>query len=67
MNYPNNLKKSLDGLLATPTIAGRVSSEKAAPRFTFFKKGSYHSRWISLILLHTFAKCLLVRSIATSL
>ena len=67
MNCRNNVKKRLDGLLPTHTITSRLSSEKAAPRFTFSKKGSYHSRRISLILLHTFAKCLLALSISTSL
>jgi len=43
------------------------SSEKAAPRFTFSKKGPYHSYRISLILIHTFAKCLITLSISTSL
>jgi len=67
MNCRNNVKKRLDGLLPTHTITSRLSSEKAAPRFTFSKKGSYHSRRISLIVLHTFAKCLLALSISTSL
>ena len=67
MNCRNNVKKRLDGLLPTHTITSRLSLEKAAPRFTFSKKGSYHSRRISLILLHTFAKCLLALSISTSL
>jgi len=67
MNFRNNVKKRLDGLLPTQTIPSRLSSEKAAPRFAFSKKGSYHSRLISLILLHTFANCLLTLSISTSL
>jgi len=67
MNCRNNVKKRLDGPLPTHTIPSWLSSEKAAPRFTFSKKGSYHSRSISLILLHTFAKCLLALSISTSL
>jgi len=67
MNCHNNVKKRLDDLLPTHTHTSQLSSEKAAPRFTCFKKGSYHSRRISLILLHMFAKCLLALSIPTSL
>ena len=67
MNCPNNNRKRFDGLLPTHTITSRLSSEKAALRFTFSKKGSYHSSRISLILLLTFAKCLLALSISTSL
>jgi hypothetical protein len=59
MNFHNNVQKHLDGLLATHTITSRRSWEKAAERFTLFKKGSYHSLRIILILLHTFAKGLL--------
>jgi len=39
----------------------------AAPRCTFSKVCSYQSYRISLILLHTFAKCLIALSISTSL
>jgi hypothetical protein len=67
VNCRNNVMKHLDGRLPTPTIKHRLSSEKAAPRFTFSKKVSYHSRRISLILFHMFAKCLLALSISTSL
>jgi len=67
MNCHNNVRKRLDGLSPTHNIPSWLSSEKAAPQFTFSKKGSYHSRRISLILLHTFAKCLLALSISTSL
>jgi len=49
-----------------PLQTGR-SSEKATPRFTYFNKGSYHSRKISLILHHMFAKCLIALSFSTSL
>ena len=63
----DKVKKRLDGLLATYAITSRLSSEKAAPQCTFSNKGSYHSRRISLILLHTFAKCLITLSISTSL
>jgi hypothetical protein len=66
-NCRNNVKKCLDGLLPTHIISRRLSSENAAPRLTFSKMGSYHSCRISLILLHTFAKCLLALSISTSL
>jgi hypothetical protein len=66
MIYCNNLKKRLDGLLLTHTITRRLSSEKATPRFNISKQGSYHSRRISVILLHTFAKCLLTFSISSS-
>jgi len=67
MNCRNTVQKRLDGLLPTHTITSRLSSEKATPRFTFSKKGSYNSRRISLILVHTFAKCLLTFSISTCL
>jgi hypothetical protein len=67
MNCCNNVKNRLDSLLPTHIITSRLSSDQAAPRFTFSKKGSYHSCRISLILLHTFAKCLLALSISTSL
>jgi len=63
----NYVKKHLNALLPTHTIASWLSSEKAAPRHTFSKKGSYHSRRISLILLQTFAKSLFALSISTSL
>ena len=43
------------------------SPEKAAPWFTFSKKGSYHSCRISLILLHKCAKCLIAPPFPTSL
>jgi len=36
------------------------STEKAAPRLTASQKQSYHSHRISLILLPTFSKCLMV-------
>ena len=42
------------------------SSETAAPRCTLSNEGSYHSRRMSLILLHTFAKCSIALSIPTS-
>jgi len=67
MNCRNNVRKCLDGVLPTHTITNRLSLEKVASRFTFSKKGSYHSRRISLILFHTFAKCSLALSISTSL
>ena len=67
MNCHNNAKKRLDGLLPTHTITSQLSSEKATPQFKFSKKGSYHSCRISLILLYTFTKCFLARSISTSL
>jgi hypothetical protein len=67
MKCHHNVKKRLNGLLATHTITSRLSSEKAAPWFTFSKHGSYHYCRISLILIHTFAKCLLALSISTSL
>jgi len=67
MNCRNNVKKRLDSLVPTHTITSRLFSEKAEPRFTFSKTGSYHSRRISLILLQTFPKCLLALSILTSL
>jgi len=67
MNCRNNVQKRLDGLLPTHIITSRLSSEKAALQFTYSKKGSYRSRKICLILLHTFAKCLLALSISTSL
>ena len=67
MNCCNNVKKCLDGLLPTHTITSWLSLEKAALRFNFSKKGSYHSHRIVLIHLHTFAKCLLALSISTSL
>jgi hypothetical protein len=54
VNCHNNVKKHLDGLLLTPTLTSRVLLEKPTPRFAFGKKGSYHSRRFSLILLHTF-------------
>jgi len=41
--------------------------EKAAPWFTFPKKGSYRSQRISLILLPTIAQCLIDLSISASL
>jgi len=43
------------------------SSETAKPRFTISNNGPYLSRRISLILLHTLAKCLIPLSISTSL
>jgi len=52
--------------LLIPLQTGQ-SSEKAAPQFTFSKKGPYHSHKISLILLHMFAKCLIALSFSTSL
>jgi len=67
MNCCNNVKKPLDCLLATHTVTSRLASENAIPRCTVFKTGSYHSRMISVILLRTFAKCLLDLSISTSL
>jgi len=67
MNCRNTVKKRLDGLSPPHTITSWLSSEKATPRFTFSNKWSYHSRRISFILLHTFAKCLLTLSISTSL
>ena len=67
MNYRNNVKKRLDGILPTHTIANLLSLENATLRFTFSTKGSYHSRRIPLILHHTCAKCLLALSISTSL
>ena len=67
MNRRNHLKKRLNGLLPTHSIASRLSSEKDAMRFTFSNKRSYHSRRISLILLHTFAQCSIALSISTSL
>ena len=67
INCRNNVKKRLDGLLPTHIITSHLSSEKAARRCTFSKKRSSHSHRISLILLHTFAECLLSLSIPTSL
>jgi hypothetical protein len=66
MNCCDNVKKHLDGLLPTHTITCRLSSEKAAPQFTFSKTGSYPSCRMCLIILHTFGKCLLALSISTS-
>jgi len=66
MKYSNNGKKRLNSHLATHTITSQLSSEKSAPGFTFSKQGFYHSRRISLILLHSFAKCLIALSISTS-
>jgi len=43
------------------------SSEKAAPQFTFSKKGSYHFHRMSLIILHMFGKYIITLSISTSL
>ena len=67
MNCRNNIMKCLNCVVPTHTITSRLSSEKAAPRCTLSKKGSYHSRRISLILLHTLVMCLLALSISTSL
>jgi len=53
-------------LLPIPLEVG-WTMETAAPRFTSSKIGFYHSHRISLILFRTFAKCLIVLSIATSL
>ena len=48
-------------------LQAHQASEKATPQFPFSKKGSNNCRGISLILLHTFAKCLIAHSIFTSL
>jgi len=58
-----NVKKRLEGLLVTHTITSWLALGKAAPQFNFSNKGSYHCHRISLILLHTFAKCLIALSI----
>ena len=66
MKCCNKVKKHLAGLVANDTITCRLASENAAPRYTFSNKGSYHSRRISLIVLHTFAKSLIALSISSS-
>jgi hypothetical protein len=63
----NNIKHHLNGDLCSHIITSRLTSEKAAPQFTFSKIGSYHSLWISLILLHSSAKYLVALSTSTSL
>jgi len=65
MECRDNVEKRLDGLSATHTITSWLVMRKAAPRVTFPKKGSYHSRTIPLIHLHTFAKCLIALTIST--
>jgi hypothetical protein len=67
MKCRNNNKKRLDCLLGTITMRSRLCSERAASRFNFSKTGFYHCCRISLILLHTFAMCLITLSISTSL
>jgi len=52
--------------LLIPLSAG-MSSVTAAPWFSVSIKGSYHSRRISFILLHTFANCWIPHSFSTSL
>jgi hypothetical protein len=59
MKCRNNVNKRLDGLWATPNISSRLSSEQGTPQFPLFKNGLYPSCRTSLILFHTFAKCLL--------
>ena len=66
LNRPTMLRSvSLVFHVLIPLHAG-FSLENSAPQFTESKKGSYHSCRISLILLHTFAKCLITLSFSTS-
>jgi len=57
---------STDFKLLIPWQDSRTS-DKAAPQLYFSKKEFYHSRRISVILLHTIAKCLIALSLSTSL
>jgi hypothetical protein len=66
MKCCNNVNMRLNGLLATHTIRSQLSSEKAAPQFTFSKNRSYYSHRISLILLHRIGKLSITLSISTS-
>jgi len=66
MKCPYNVQKCLDGYLATHTFASQLVLGKSCTSIYFCQKGSYHSHRISLILFHTFAKCIITISISTS-
>jgi len=66
MKWRNKVQKHLDSDSATHTLSSGLDLGKAAPWLEISKKGSYHCCRISLILLHTFGKCLIALSISPS-